>query len=258
MDGNDVLWPAFATGGTAGRITWTRPFAMTASTAPIVGQELSYSLDGRAFYGWTGSAWSAGQDIGTVTTYNIDGLRPGTNYWCRWRCRNSVGWSLWSPTWRHAHPEGTAAAGFKLDRGRKVSGGSAPMGGAFVNAAAPAIVYKPCPLHQMPYFERAPASLADAVAYGPGVTGVSRLYCGIGMWTGGAGSPSFNYDKEYDLTSVTGWTVSWQWQRGVGATWSNVGTGDSYTIQAADRGAQLRCVVTVGGVAATSNAITVP
>jgi hypothetical protein len=239
--------PNFFAGSRSGEIVWALD-NYDFATETIAERQISYSLDGIQFS--PPISLGAGE-----TTYTIAGLRPGTPHWCRWRQRSASGWSVWSPTWCQHHPAGTAAAVYKTDRGKVSSGGDAPATG-WANTVAPALHYKPYPLHPMPYYAPAPASLADADAHGPGVAGVARLWAGIGYWTGGSGSASFSYDSDYALTGTGSFGATYQWQR-KGSNISGA-TGQSYALQAADGGQSLRCIVTVGGLAAPSNAVSIP
>ena len=240
INANQKDLPNFKTGASAGEIDWrladwTRGIAYDYATRDIAGREIEVSQDNVQFV--------RRQALGAAISYTYKGLRAGTAHWCRWRQTDDVGRpSAWSPTFPMSHNQ----AGYNLDRGKVTSGGVVP-GGGYANQIAPAICFKPYPKHQMPYFEQAPANLRDAKAFGPGVTGVTALYAGIGYWTGGSAAEV-----------RTAATYGWQRSTNGGASWSSIGTGQAYTLQGADSGSQIRCEVTVGGVKATSNAVTVP
>jgi hypothetical protein len=85
----------------------------------------------------------------------------------------------------------------------------------------------------MPYYE----PVTDAAT---GAADVKTFWAGIGYWTGGTGALAASY----------------QWQRN-GANIAGA-TARSYTRTTADSGRQLRCVVTVGGLQAASNAVSIP
>lgn len=216
--------PNFTNGSGPGAIAWSLNGVNHSSGRAITGRELEISQDGIQFV--------QREAIGTASTHTYAGLRPGTVHWCRWRQSNAAGTSAWSPTWEKNLSSGGADALYKTQRGKVTSGGSAPSA-KWVNAVVPALCHKPYPLHaEMPYYEPAPASPAVG----------TKLYAGIGYWTGGSGS---------DLSSA----ASYQWQR----NGSNIGgaTSQSYSVQAGDRGSSIRCVVTVGGVPATSTAVSI-
>ena len=76
---------------------------------------------------------------------------------------------------------------------------------------------------------------------------------GIGYLAGGAGQSSL-HDHRFTRT-ITGWTVSRQWRRD-GANIAGA-TGFILDISREARGARIDCLVTVEGVTAASNEVTV-
>lgn len=247
--------PNFRTGSTAGTIDWNLTDYATGrtfnfATETITDRELEVSQDNVQFVKRT--------SIGTATSRTLTGLRPGTPHWCRWRQTSASGSGPWSPTWfqRHSNQTSTSNNYLEADRHKMNSGGSAPSAGTIVNEVLPALYYMQCPEHPTPRFEPAPANFADAKVYGPNASKVQQLIAGIGYWSGGSGTPSIRYNSNYDVVTISGWTVAYQWQRN-GVNISGA-TGQRYTLQGADRGQSIRCRVIVNGVSVNSNAVSVP
>lgn len=187
------------------------------STKDIKRREVSYSQDGVQF-----SDPITINDVDTIT-----GLRPGTDYWFRWRQINDDdGTSAWSPTWVQNLPSGNADQKYKVDREkRRITGSSS---GPVVNDVPPKLMWRPYHPHPMPYYEPA-----------EGIEKSGTVYCGSGLWSGGTGLLTFTY----------------QWQRNVDGAWVDItgANATSYNLHPDDVGFDVRCNVSASGAAAVSS-----
>lgn len=223
----------FSAGSSAGQINWN--FSLTAhTTSPIVDREIEVSVD-----------YAFDDDAGINVPYQyhkvatgagvsgtISGLRHGTDHYCRSRQRNAVGWSRWSQNWPLRHHNASGKPANEMAPRRKATTPGTPSG-TLQQVAAPVVLYKPYPAHEMGYFE----PVSDA-------TDVQHFYAGMGYWTGGTG----------------GLSASYQWQRDTGGGFGDINGASSkkYSRTTADSGALLRCRVTVNGVVAFTNVVAVP
>jgi hypothetical protein len=251
----------FWTGDRSGEIYWectghrANYDAWNYSTLPVTRREIAYSQDG--------VQWSDPIDLGTSQVYVVENLRPQTLHWLRWRQWNSAGAGLWSPTWAQNRENGTASKRWKSPRGRYRTGGTLG-GGAVTNLVAPKICYRPYPEYGwMPFYEPV-SDLATDPVYGPDSAAIETLYAGIGYWTGGSAS-NWTDVNNADDPAASDWNgdllaASYQWQRDAGGGFANISgaTSQSYGLTGSDAGARIRCVVTVRGASADSNAVSVP